>query len=175
MELDMELDRVGSPPTEGLTFAELWAAGAQATACKQVWNAYGYLRDALSRAALDPVEQRYGSRLEQVAMAVVNCGTGARALGRYRYAMHEFMHVHTLGSLSPRSRVTVLHRLGTVHLNLDRLEESRRYSQLALDEAEAHGLKEYLAFVYESQGLVELNDGDPGTAIRYFQKACQES
>ena len=101
LELDLELERIGGPDTEGMGFAELTAAGKVAMESGRRWDAYGFLRDAVRHAPTAPLRPRFRDLSEQSACAQMTCGTAARSLGRYLFARHEFLFVFEAQALGP--------------------------------------------------------------------------
>ena len=86
LELDMELDRVGSPDTEGMTYAELTESAGTVLDKGFNWHAYGLLRDAIPRASSDPLKPSFRDHDEQIANAHMNCATAGRGSWAWRSA-----------------------------------------------------------------------------------------
>ena len=171
MELDLELDVVGGPDTEGMGFAELTAAGRETLRGGDLWRSYGYLRDALARAFSDPVKTTFRDRNEQIGSACQNAATGARTLGRYHFALHEYMYVKDADLLGPRLYPVLLDRLATVHTNLGDLARARSFGDQAIIAAEEAGDYEFLGNVYCNRGVQAHADEDSALAISLYEKA----
>jgi tetratricopeptide (TPR) repeat protein len=171
LELDMELERVGSPDTEGMTFAELTKSGRDALDKGHRWNAYAFLRDAVERAATDPVRTAFHDVDEQVVCAHMSCGTGALAVGRCKFALHEYLYVRDSGSLSARFSPMVLERLSQVYRQLGRHDFARENAEKAVLEAEDNNEKKYLGFYYSNRASQALAERDLEIAASFFGKA----
>jgi tetratricopeptide (TPR) repeat protein len=133
--------------------------------------AYGYLRDATFRAALDPVHVHFRDRDEQVVRSHVNCATAAVGLGRHRYALHEFMYGLRSGKIGPSFFPIILERLSTTYRKLDQRDEAKAFAEKAIhadDVAPDHG---YRGYVYTNRALLAHEDGDLEAAGNDFQTA----
>jgi tetratricopeptide (TPR) repeat protein len=171
MELDLELDRVGGPDTEGLSFSDLTLAGKDAIQRGYRWNAYGYLRDAVQRAGVDPVRQSFRDQEEQVACAFMSCGTAARALGRHRFALHEFHNLETLNLAGSKTYSLALERLSTCYLDLRNHERAGEYASRAIGAATETEEQEFLGYALYARARVALRQRDYDTATSFFQKS----
>lgn len=171
MELDMELDRIGGPETDGMTYAELTDAGREELNKGYPWNGYGFLRDAVQRAAVDPVGPCYSSTREQIANAVMNTGTAARALQRNRFALHEFRFLEASGSLSISQQPLLFDRISAACQRTGDLKLAVLYSDRAVGAAEGIAGYAHLGFIYMNRGVISQFQDDPQTAEAYFQKA----
>ena len=171
MELDLELDRVGGPDTEGLAFSDLTLAGRDAIQRGYRWAAYGYLRDATRRADVDPVRESFADQKEQLACAFMSCGSAARALGRHRFALHEFHNLET--SIVEGSTIypLVMERLATCYLALRDSKRASEYADLAVVAATESNDQSFLGYALYGQARVALQQRDYDTAIDLFQKA----
>jgi tetratricopeptide (TPR) repeat protein len=173
MEMDMELDRAGGPETEGKSFAELADLGREAIVKGYLWNAYGYVRDALTLAPVSPLRPNYADLEEQIAGAHMNCATVARALGRIRYALHEYLYLQALDHFSPKHRSLVLERIGACYRLLEQFSLAKEYVDAAIKAAEANEDQQYLGYLYETRGLIELTQQHPESAVDYFKRAFE--
>jgi tetratricopeptide (TPR) repeat protein len=171
LELDKELDHVGSPPTDGMTFAELTKSAAIALDKGFCWKGYGLLRDAISKASTDPVKSSFGNREEQMACAYMNCATAGRRLGRRRFALYEYTKVERSGALGQRLRVILLERLSQSYRSLRQMDRALEYGDLAIGEAECSGESSDLALAYSNRAQLAFAESDLDTAARLFQKA----
>src|SRR5258705_12436922 len=94
LSLDLEVDELkNAPNTAGKTFGELTDAGIAFNKRGLKRHCYATIRDALSRAALDPLHDGYHTQREQVTRAVLSHGVAARSTGRYGLALAEFEFV----------------------------------------------------------------------------------
>ena len=170
MELDMELDRVGGPETEGLAYADLVDQGRQALVRGHCWAAYGYLRDAVVRAPLDPVQEAYRDRMEQVAASHMNCATPALKLGRMSFALHEFRLVNGSGRLSPKLQSIALERMSTGLLAQNRFREAEDFVDRGLELTRAIEDDEFLAYQFGAKARCLALSGRYDIAVGYFQR-----
>jgi tetratricopeptide (TPR) repeat protein len=171
MELDLELDRLGGPDTEGKSFAELTEAGAEANDRGYLWQAYAYSRDAMIRAACAPLRERYRDVDEQNSLAMLNTSTMASGLGRNRFALHEALHVLASNRVSPVNHARVSDRVASIYRKLGLADLADHYSDLAIQEAEAGNDRFGLAFMYSTKAYVALSRPDPQSAIALFHKS----
>jgi transcriptional regulator with XRE-family HTH domain len=171
LELDMELDRVGSPPTDGMTFAELTKSAEKASARGFKWDAYGYLRDAVFRATVDVPSSTFRDQDEQRACAHMSCGTGAMNLGRYRFALYEYEFIKSSGAMEKRLGAILLERLSQAYRHLNKADQALAHARMAVEEAEQSGEREYLGYVYSNRACQAYSDGDLSTAADFYQKS----
>ena len=171
MELDLELDRVGGPETEGMSFAELTEAGKKAFRSGYFWLAYGNLRDAVRRSRVDTVRSTFRDRDEQVAIAQMSCATPAHALGRHRFALHEFRFLESTGAFGPKFHPVILERISTGYCAVKDADAATTFADLAIEKAEEFGDNEYLGFLYSSRARVSLLHSRPDVAQTYYEKA----
>lgn len=173
LELDMELDRVGGPDTEGKSFAELTAAGIEATKHGYGWDAYGYLRDAIPLAARDEVIDRYSDRAEQVACAQMNCVTATTTQGRKRFPLHEFKYVESTGALGPRYHPIILERISVSYRSIGQLDQAIKYGARALAEAQESGEFNRLGVAYSNCAQLALASSKLDEAADSFRQAYE--
>jgi len=171
MELDMELDRVGGPETAEMSFSELLDAGRRALQEGYRWDGYGYLRDAVIRAPADPVRSAYANMDEQKTMSVQHVGTAARALGRHRFALHEFLFVDSVDKLSPRLRALLHERIACSYASMNEFESAASYANRAIEEAEGCDDHSWIGHIYNTRAIIALQDSDPKFAVNYCHKA----
>lgn len=171
MELDMELDRVGGPETEGKTFAELTKLARSSLTQGYLLNAYAFARDGIKRAPIDDVSPVFRDIDEQTVIGYMNCATMARALGRFRFALHEYVTVASTGKFGPKFYPVILERISSTSAALRDYSQAERYRELALMEAEASGDREYLGYIYGSCGQIALMQNQPQAALLCYQKA----
>ena len=173
MELDLELDRVGGPDTEGLAYSDLIDAGRHALDDGQLWDGYANLRDAAVLAPTAPVRDTFRDIPEQITVSQQNIGTAARALGRHRYALHEFLHAESTGALGPVFHALVLERLACCYRFLKNLSTAEDHAIRAVEEAESCGATVYLGAIYTTRARVALTRSEPQLAITFYQKAYE--
>lgn len=171
MELDMELDRVGSPDTEGMSYSELTLAGKRALDEGFKWKGYAYLRDAVSRATADPVRPIFQSASEQHLHACMNCGTAAVAVERFVFALHEFHYVETADALSAESRPLILERLSQCYRRLDQLDRARGIADEGIAEARKCNKSLWLGYLHSTRATIAVEQQDSHLAITHFLKA----
>jgi tetratricopeptide (TPR) repeat protein len=171
MELDLELDRVGGPDTENQSYAELRNAGIKAFGAGGLTDAYGYLRDAILRAPIDPVSQSYRDVKEQVAVAQMNCATAAHALGRYRYALHEFLYVEAIDALEPKHYAIILERISSCFRARKDIEAAKKHANTAIRNAEASGETKFIGYLYTTRALIAYDSSDLELAVEFHKKA----
>jgi tetratricopeptide (TPR) repeat protein len=171
MELDLELERVGGPDTEGMGYAALTEAGSDAMKQGQRWHAYAYLRDSLANAADDPVREKFVNRDEQIGWAYQNCGSAARALGKLRLALHEFQFVHDSGALGTRFRPILLERLATTLRGLGNNADARRFGDDAIRAVTPAFDQGLLGYLYSSRAVQAHRDAEHDLAAELFSKA----
>jgi tetratricopeptide (TPR) repeat protein len=171
LELDMELDRVGGPATDGLTFAELTRKGSEALNEGLRWDAYGYLRHALLTVADAPVSRSFRDSGEQASFAYMNCSTAARGLGRYRFALHELQYVRSTGAMSDGAQPVLLERLSQAYRGLGQLELARISAEDAVDAVEKLGESKWRGYVYSNRATQAHCDAEYEIAASYYQKS----
>jgi tetratricopeptide (TPR) repeat protein len=171
LELDMELDRVGSPPTDGMTYAELTQSAAIALDKGFNWKAYALLRDAIRRADVDPVKSSFDSREEQLACAHMNCATAGRRLGRRQYALHEYVEIENSGVLGPRLRLILFERLSVSYRIFEQLDRAKEYGRKAVVQAETLRDPGGLGFAYSNRARLAFAQSDLETAATFFKRA----
>jgi len=173
MELDLELDRVGGPETEGMSYAELHEAGKTALKKGRFIEAYAFLRDGIQKAGSDPVKKSFKDAAEQDAMARMSCGTAARALGRHRFALHEFLYLESTGAFGPKFYPIILERISNCHRSLGNLNAADRYADESISKAETYGDREFIGYVYYSKAHIMLLRSQFKAAAEMYQKAYQ--
>ena len=128
MELDLELDRIGGPDTEGLSFEELDRRGKAASARGHYWETYGFLRDALKNARRSPLVEGMSSADEQFVCATISYAIIASRLGAQQLSHHELTYARTSNALGETHLVSLLILLSERHREL---REEQRALQLA--------------------------------------------
>ena len=172
LELDLELEKIGGPPTEKLSWAQLREAGTNATKHGHFWAAYAFFRDSsfLVRAAeLD--EASYKTKNEQIVLTFMNCATIASSLGKHRYALYEFSFAETAPDCGSDTTTLIAERLASVYSNLQDTAAAERYAKLALQRLEQSEERTFEPFVFSLLGLLRIRSGHQRDAIPWFQKA----
>ena len=115
MELDLELDRIGGPDTEGLSFEELFKRGKSNGERGLYWKAYGFLREALKDARTADLLHGMKTPDEQLLLTIMAYTIVAARLGGSQLALYELEHVKRSGELSkdklPRLYILLSHRI----------------------------------------------------------------
>ncbi len=178
LELDMELDKIGSPDTEGLDYEQLSIRGRDAAQRGTFWESYAYFRDSTRVARSSKLMGRLRDETEQYLCSFINLSTGAANLGRPRLALHELEYVRSTSGLSARIHPILLERLATVYLVLEELAAARGLADQAIEEGEKLGLDEFLGYFYSSRAKVAEHERDWAGMIALYQKAhekCREA
>ena len=172
LELDLELEKIGGPPTEKLSWGQLRDAGTNALRHGHRWAAYAFFRDAtlkVAKAELD--KESYACVGEQIANSFTNCATAGRSLGKYRYALQEYRYAETSGSLGPDSTILINERLAATYFCVGDHVSAERHAKLALAHLEKHPESRFGAYLFEQQGFFLVRNRDYLEAIPWFQKA----
>jgi tetratricopeptide (TPR) repeat protein len=157
MELDRQLDRIGGPDTSGLDFAELRRTGYLALKRDGLrWEAYARLRDALMRAASDPLMPQFDSPQHQVADSILSFASAAKSLGRHQLALHECLYLDSTAEQGAPWHDTVLERIGNCYTHLGEVTLAQKFLTAAIDSARAHGNTSALAYAYFSYGFLQV-------------------
>jgi transcriptional regulator with XRE-family HTH domain len=168
-ELDVELDQAGPPQTEGLTYAALSRAGREALGRGLKWRAYGYLREATSRAPLDPPAP--GMRAEEQCHAAwVNLTTVARSLGKVRYALFEYSEILPQHGLLPQAFGIVLDRLANCYRSIGQFGLAERFADEALYVAASSGEDGVSGFASFSKASNAIDRGDVREGIEHLRR-----
>jgi transcriptional regulator with XRE-family HTH domain len=182
IDLDMELDRIGGPETEGMSWIELREAGRLAFQRGLRWEAYAYLRRATVQASVEAVACDYRDQGEQIACAGMGCATAALGLGRLRFALHEYRHVEGNALLGPRYLPLVFERLAVVLRRLNDLSRAKDYADRAIAAAKTVDGGGYLGHAYSTRSVLALAESDLEYAaalsqmsFRWFKQAGRTS
>jgi tetratricopeptide (TPR) repeat protein len=172
LELDLELENIGGPPTEKLSWAQLRDAGKNAMRHGHRWAAYAFLRDAtfcVSGTGLDP--SAYASVEDQEIGAFMNAASAAQTLGKYRYAGHEFLYAEQSGVLGANSRVLVAERLAMINWRLQNATLAQTYADRALERLDAVPTCPFEGYVYGLHGFLCYQQQEFAEAVPWHQKA----
>ena len=170
LELDMELDRVGSPETDGRTLQELTALGKQAYRRGAVWDLYAYYRDAMLVSLQSEVDGSFSTAAEQHLVMCMHTCSAAMKIGRSRYPLHELEYIIDHPALTDRFRFLVFDRLARAHRDLRNYRASREFSEKAIQHAEGID-SEYLHVLYSNRGRLAAEEGDLNLASEYYLKS----
>lgn len=171
IDLDMELDRVGSPETEGMSWRELWEAGKRASGDGYRWNAYAFFRSSADLVDSGSVDSDYRDISEQAACASMACATAAMALGRVHFAHHEYSHVEAHREVGPRYEPLVLERLAVAYRKLGDLDKARSYCDRAIEAAQVSEGRAYLGYTYATRAMLALVESDLALAAEFTKKS----
>src|SRR5882672_834918 len=135
LSLDLEVEELKSAPnTSGKTFGELTDAGVVFNERGLKWHCYAAIRDALPRAAVDPLLPEYRSRREQVTRATLSHGIAARATGRYALALAEFDFAkQDLDALNDETVPIVFEQSAVAKMRLGLLNEANSLADRAVE------------------------------------------
>ena len=170
-EADSEMDRVGAPETEGKCYADLLEAGRNALVRQGLkWEAYGFWREALERAGIDPPLPGYTEE-QQRAVARLNLATVARSLGKNRYALFELTRLVHDGDLPPGLNAVALDRIANCYRCLGEYEIAESFIDDAIAEALRLEDRQPLAFAYFSRASNILDQSMDEQGVEYLKLA----
>ena len=152
MELDLELDKVGGPETEGLSYAELFAGMKAAMDAGDRWAAYGYSRDALVRAPVDPPLRQYESQDDQYNSAVMNNASCAIGLARNRFALNELEFVASMPGKTAKDQI-LIERLCSCYFRLNQVDRAMPLLDRAIAEQRDDGPTPALGYLLSTKAL----------------------
>ena len=171
IELDMELDRLGVPETDGKTFTELTHAGKSQIDRGFSWAAYGYLREAYDRSRVDPVGPSFRDHDEQQGVAQMNCASAGRNLGKLRFALHELLNLEPRDVLTGKHAAVLLERISACYRAQEEFERALEYADRSIALGESLTDRRYLGYSYGNRARVATSLGDEQTAVDYFKRA----
>lgn len=153
LALDLEVDQLkDAPDTKGKTFGELTEEGIKFSQRGLRWHFYACLRDALPRAASDPMFASYRDQREQVVSAAVSLGVAAVGLGRYYLALAEFNFVlGQLDALSDENVPVVFQQSAAAKRRLGHVEQANILAAKAVELAERSPMRRHLGDALETQ------------------------
>lgn len=171
MELDLELEKVGGPETEGMSYGELFERMKVALDSGEKWDAYAYSRDAIARAPLDPHLDHYTSQDGQVASAIMNNATCAMVFSRFRFAWHELDFVNSTFEMGQPSKWILRDRLGFCSSRLGRNEEALHILDSSIEEIDADAFPVALGSLLNSKAMILTELENHEEAVACFKKA----
>ena len=173
LSLDLEVDELkNAPNTSGKTFGELTAEGIEFNQRGMKWHCYAAIRDALPRAAIDPLFKVYNNEREQVTRATLSHGIAARATGRYALALAEFdfVRIH-LDALNEETLPVVFQQSAIAKRHLGWVDEANLLAERAIELAKTAPRQTHLGDALETRALFANQVGDYSSAIANYQAA----
>jgi len=173
LSLDLEVEELKTAPiTEGKTFGELMDAGVQFNERGMKWHCYACIRDALPRAAVDPLHTGYGTPEEQIVRATLSHGVAARATGRYALALTEFACVlENQDALTNDTLSVAFEQTAVVKMRQGSIEEARALAERAVILAIESPQKKSLGDALDTRATLACQSGDAVTGIAVYQDA----
>ena len=171
MELDLELDRVGGPETEGLEFEELTNRGEGSATRGATWEAYGYFRDAISVSATSEVQERFRDAREQSLCAIMNHTIIVAKLGRQALSLHELEYVRSSNGLGLRCSTILFELLSQRYRARGNLGRARILADQAVQNADLLGSTRYRAHAYADKAFLEAEEKNFDAAIHLYKQA----
>jgi tetratricopeptide (TPR) repeat protein len=171
--LDLEVDELkNAPNTNGKTFGELTEEGIAFSQRGMKWHCYAVIRDALPRAALDPLHGTYRNAREQLTRAILSHGIAARSTGRYALALTEFDFVRdNLESLSEEDSPIVFQQSAVAKRHLGAIDEANALADRSIELARKTPERRHLGDALETRGLLASQSGEHSHAIAALQEA----
>lgn len=172
LELDLELEKIGGPSTEKLSWAQLREAGKNAMSHGHRWAAYTFLRDATLKAnKADLDASSFGSLKEQIVVSFMNVAGIAHTLGKNRYALEEFQFAEKCTGLSPNSKIQAALGLASAHRSVGNTGLSQQHADIALERLDVCPNSSLEPWVYSLHGMARMKRKELAEAIPWFQKA----
>ncbi|MDH3786242.1 MAG: helix-turn-helix domain-containing protein, partial [Acidobacteriota bacterium] len=154
LELDMEVDRLGAPDTEGRSFEWLRDEAKRHLDEGRGITSYALFRDSLMIAHSSPVLAPFHDPGEQFMATLLNCASCAKTSGCLSYAQHELLFALKHGQLAESTHALVLDRLGQVYLLKNEIDLARRHVDVAIEKARSLGSFPQLSYLYGSRTLI---------------------
>jgi len=159
LDLDHAVEQHVVLDTDGKSAAVLLDLGRKALERAERWDAYACFRDAL----LEDVQDDHALRF--------NLATAARAMGRFRFALHEF---EVLGE-DCRDRPlhpAVLERIASTLRSIGDLDSAERYAWASAEAARSRDDARTLGYAFTSLANVNIARlGDPELTVDYLNMA----
>ncbi|MBD3869469.1 MAG: helix-turn-helix domain-containing protein, partial [Acidobacteria bacterium] len=111
MELDLELEQIGGPDTENMSYEELIKLGVKSIEEGDYWPGYACYRDAIPLAPTSKLSPSFKDHEEQSLIVDLNCATSAMRVGKNRFAAFEFKRIENTGHLSPTNSCFLFNRM----------------------------------------------------------------
>jgi tetratricopeptide (TPR) repeat protein len=173
LALDLEVDALKNPPqTSGKTFGELRELGLDFIQRGLKWHCYATFRDALPRAAIDPLLPDCSSPAEQVTRAALSHGVAARATGRFTLALSEFEFVREhLDVLNDEVLPVVFEQSAVAKRHLGASDEAYALVDRAIELAKQAPKRRHLGDALSTRAYLASQDGNHGEALESYQSA----
>ena len=171
MELDLELDRVGGPETEGLEFEELTNRGRIRRRGGLRGKPMGTSGMRLGLLSHRQLNQRFRDATEQHLTAIMNYTIVVSRHGRNSLALHELEYVRSVDGLGPRRTTTLLELLSQRYRSLGDLNRARDLLDEAVGKADSLGSSIHRAFTYADKAFLESDCENHDEAIELYTKA----
>jgi tetratricopeptide (TPR) repeat protein len=173
LSLDLEVEELkNAPNTSGKTFGELMSDAAQFNQRGLRWHFYATIRDALPRAAVDPLFADYRTRTEQVTRATLSHGVAARSTGRYSLALAEFGFViEQMAALNEETLPIVFQQSAVAKQHLGAFEEAKCLADRAVELAKNSPHQKHLGDALDTRAYLANQANDHGSAIKIYQDA----
>lgn len=160
LELEMELERIGSPDTEGKDGAELCRLGHAALRRNRRWEAYGYFGDAVSLTS--------GRRQDVSRMYLASVG---RSIGKNHFAQYELEDLLARGDVGPERAPIVLERLAHCYRCTGRPARAEEHADMALVQARAAGQHRVMALAHSAWAALAVDQGEYRPALEKLRLA----
>lgn len=172
LSLDLEVDKLEMPKTDGLDFDERIELANKAIRSGKHWVGYAVARDAAIYAdqASKPASFFAGDALSNAATASAAC---ARGLGKYHYALHEFTHLKDVAGNDPKTRIAALQQLASLWSLLGRPDTAETLAETAVELARSNEFSSLLAYSLESLGNARYLRGDLGGALSAYRESIR--
>ncbi len=170
--LDLGVDRMEDPPdTAGKGARELLREGRNYLQRGFRWHAYACARDAISVAKTTPVSEVFRDHEEQFAVCLMNTGSAALQLGRWKFALVEFRTIDKATAVTTRYQPLLKDRVAAALLAAGRISEAAAVSDEALVMAGGETPNEYLPYLHATRGLIASRSADLSNAEKHYQSA----
>jgi tetratricopeptide (TPR) repeat protein len=173
LSLDLEVEELkNAPNTTGKSFGELMDAAGVFNQRGLKWHCYAVVRDALPRAAVDPVLPTFRSQREQVTRATLSHGIAARATGRFALSLAEFGFVsQDLDALNDDTVPIVFEQSAVAKMRLGLLDEAKLLADRAVDLASQSPNRKHLGDALDTRASLASRAKDFASAIEIYQQA----
>jgi len=170
MRLDLEVDRIGAPDTEGHGPGSLFRASLASSRSGRLSNAYAQVRDALMKRHPEVELDHVGSIAEQDAACVIMLATFASRLGATNLAYFELTRLRPM-ELSPYYRAVLHDRLQVQFRRRGELDRAANSGDEAISIAERERFSDLVAPFRENRALTFVASGEFARAIQCHQDA----
>jgi tetratricopeptide (TPR) repeat protein len=171
MELDLELEQIGGPDTENMSYEELIHLGVKSIEGGDYWPGYACYREAVPLAPSGKLSPSFKDHQEQTQIAELNCATAAMRVGKNRFAVFEFRRIETTDHLSPTNVCFLYNRMANASRFAGNHSNARTYSDLAIQQATEIGDDRNLPYYLMNRAFIAVDEADASLAISHGQKA----